>query len=105
MKILYRNTAVKQAKFNYYKQSIEPHELKDLIDVEFTSPEVMTVRANAYAISCGVDIDELSELLKTHEEAIFERAWEQMMNVDPNPDLSDFLDDIEFLGEDKNNVD
>ena len=70
-----------------------------MIDVEFTSPEVMTVRANAYAISCGVDIDELSELLKTHEEAIFERAWEQMMNVDPNPDLSDFLDDIEFLGE------
>lgn len=78
---------------------------KDLIDVEFTSPEVMTVRANAYAISSGVDIDELSELLKTHHQAIFERAWEQMMNVDPNPDLSDFLDDIEFLGEDKNNVD
>lgn len=98
-KILYRNTAVKQAKYSYYKQSIEPHELKDLIDVEFTSPEVMTVRANAYAISSGVDIDELSELLKTHHQAIFERAWEQMMNVDPNPDLSDFLDDIEFLGE------
>ena len=59
----------------------------------------MTVRANAYAISSGVDIDELSELFKTHHQAIFERAWEQMMNVDPNPDLSDFLDDIEFLGE------
>lgn len=98
-KILYRNTAVKQAKYSYHKQSIEPHELKDLIDIEFTSPEVMTVRANAYAISSGVDIDELSELLKTHHQAIFERAWEQMMNVDPNPDLSDFLDDIEFLGE------
>lgn len=64
-----------------------------------TSPEVMTVKANAYAISSGVDIDELSELLKTHHQAIFERAWEQMMNVDPNPDLSDFMDDIEFLGE------
>ena len=88
---------------SYYKQSIEPHELKDLIDAEFTSPGHMTVKANDYAISCGVDIDELSELLATHQQSIFERAWEQMNNLAPNPDLTGFEDIIQLIGEDENN--
>ena len=57
----------------------------------------MTVKANDYAITSGVDIDELSELLKTHKFAIFQKAWETMMNVDPNPDITGFEDYIQEI--------
>lgn len=70
-----------------------------MIDVEFTSLEHMTIKANDYAISCGVDIDELSELLKTHQEAIFERTWEQTHNHTPNPYLTGFEDVVQLKGE------
>lgn len=99
-KILYRNTAVKQAKYSYYKKHIKPHELRDLIDVEATG-KGFCVKANDYAISAGVDLDELSELLKTHHTAIFQKAWETYFeNINPNPDLTGFEDDVQIIGED-----
>lgn len=100
-KILYRNTAVKQAKYSYYKPAINSHELGDYIDVEFTK-DGMNVKANEYAISSGVDIDELSELLKTNTQAIFEKAWEQMTNIKTS-DLTGWEDVVQIIGEDENN--
>ena len=56
---------------------------------------------NNIAISAGVDLDELSELLKTHHTAIFQKAWETYFeNINPNPDLTGFEDDVQIIGED-----
>ena len=53
------------------------------------------------AISAGVDLDELSELLKTHHTAIFQKAWETYFeNINPNPDLTGFEDDVQIIKED-----
>ena len=78
-KILYRNSAVKQAKYSYYKpEKLSGREIIDKHCDFFVDANGIQVIVDYETVGAGVDIDELSALLSGNTSLIYQRVYEQL---------------------------
>lgn len=84
-KILYRNSAVKQAKYSYYKpKKLSGREIINDHCSFFVDSNGIQVIVDYETIGAGVDIDELSALLKRNTALIYQRVAEQLQKEKNN---------------------
>lgn len=84
-KILYRNSAVKQAKYSYYKpEKLSGREIIDKHCDIFIDANGIQVVVDYETVGAGVDIDELSTILRSNTSLIYQRAFEQLQKEKPN---------------------
>lgn len=84
-KILYRNSAVKQAKYSYYKpEKLSGREIIDNHCDIFIDANGIQVVVDYETVGAGVDIDELSTILRSNTSLIYQRAFEQLQKEKPN---------------------
>jgi len=78
-KILYRNSAVKQAKYNYYKpEKLDGRAIIEHCDMILDVNGIQLI-IEPKSVSAGVDIDELSEVLRSNTTFIYQRAVEKLL--------------------------
>ena len=84
-KILYRNSAVKQAKYSYYKpEKLSGREIIDKHCDFFVDANGIQVIVDYETVGAGVDIDELSALLSGNTSLIYQRVYEQLQKEKNN---------------------
>ena len=75
-KILYRNSAVKQAKYNFYKpEKLDGREIIEHCDMILDVNGIQLI-IEPKSVGAGVDIDELSEVLRSNTSFIYQKAYE-----------------------------
>lgn len=78
-KILYRNSAVKQAKYSYYKpEKLDGRKIIEQCDMILDVNGVHLI-IEPKSVSAGVDIDELSEVLRNNTSFIYQKAVEKLL--------------------------
>lgn len=83
-KILYRNSAVKQAKYSYYKpEKLDGRKIIEQCDMILDVNGVHLI-IEPKSVSAGVDIDELSEVLRSNTSFIYQRAVEKLLKEQTN---------------------
>ena len=76
-KILYRNSAVKQAKFSYHKPVINRDFIDNNCDIVYER-DGHRIIIEAMSVGSGVDIDELAKELSSHKTYIFQKVYESL---------------------------
>ena len=77
-KILYRNSAVKQAKYSYYKPELNAREIIDKHCAFYIDSNGIQITVDYDAVGAGVDIDELSTVLRGNTAFIYQKAFEKL---------------------------
>ena len=75
-KILYRNSAVKQAKYSYYKpEKLDGRKIIEQCDIVLDINGAHLI-IEPKSVGAGVDIDELFEVLRSNTSFIYQKAYE-----------------------------
>lgn len=75
-KILYRNSAVKQAKYSYYKpEKLDGRKIIEQCDMVLDINGAHLI-IEPKSVGAGVDIDELFEVLRSNTSFIYQKAYE-----------------------------